>query len=111
MGYFAVQVFTRSGKGALREETPVVCKTREQAVRTARRLSLKSAGAIAFHRSANEFDEYAAPEFLAVHGDVPEHLADDIPPELSAVMAAENAMADRPVDDVGLKLKGWTELL
>jgi hypothetical protein len=111
MGYFAVQTFARSGRGALQEDTPVLCKTRDQAIRTAKRLAAKKAGAIAFERSSNEFDEYAQPTFLAVHGSIPDYMADDIPAELTAVVSAEDAVTDGPVDTVDLELKSWTELL
>lgn len=111
MGYFAVQTFARSGRGALQEDQPLICKTRDQAIRTAKRLSAKKAGAIAFERSSNDFDEYATPTFLAVHGAVPDYMADDIPAELTAVVATENAVADGPVNPVNLELKSWTELL
>lgn len=111
MSYFAVQTYARSGRGALTEDPPVVCKTSDQAVRTARRLSLKKAGVVAFCRSTNEFDEYGTPEFLAVHGQVPEHLLEMIPAELTAVVTPKNPVADGPIDPVNLKLRGWTELL
>lgn len=111
MSYFAVQTFDRSGRGALKEDQPVICKTRDQAIRTAKRLAAKKAGAIAFERSSNEFDEYAAPTFLAVHGAVPDYMVDDIPAELTAVMASEDAVTDRPINPVNLELRSWTELL
>lgn len=111
MGYFAVQTFARSGRGALQEDTPLICKTRDQAIRTAKRLSLTKAGAVAFERSSNEFDEYAAPHFLAAHGSIPDYMADDLPAELAAVMATEDTVTDRPVNSVNLELKSWTELL
>jgi hypothetical protein len=111
MSYFAVQTFARSGRGALMEDAPLICKTKDQAVRTAQRLAKKKAGAIAFYRAANDFDDYGAPEFLAVHGTVPEYLADMIPADLAPVVPSEDAVTDRPVDTVDLKLLGWTELL
>lgn len=111
MGYFAVQTFVRSGRGALLEDQPMICKTREQALRTAQRLAPKKAGVVAFRRESNDFDEFGAPEFLAVHGAIPEYMVDDIPAELTAVVAPEDAVADGPVDLVDLKLKGWSELL
>lgn len=86
MSYFAVQTFTRSGRGAIQEDQPIPCKTKDQALRTAQRLSLKKAGAVAFYRASNEYDEYGKPEFLAVHGTVPDYMVDDIPAELAPVV-------------------------
>lgn len=111
MSFFAVQAFERSGRGALKEDTPVVCKSRDQAIRTAKRLALKKAGVVAFERSSNEFDEYAAPTFLAVHGAIPDYMADDVPASLTAIMPPEDAVTDGPINPVNLELKSWTELL
>lgn len=111
MSYYAVQTFTRSGRGALQEDQPLICKTKDQALRMAQRLAAKKAGAVAFYRAANDYDEYGQPEFLAVHGSVPDYMADDIPADLSAVVPAHHPVTDRPVNPVNLELKSWTELL
>lgn len=93
------------------EDSPLVCKTRDQAIRTAERLAKRKAGVIAFHRAANEFDEFGAPEFLAVHGSVPSYIEDNLPFDLASVVTSENPVADGPINAVDLKFKGWVELL
>lgn len=111
MGYFAVQAFARSGRGALVEEAPISCKTKDEAVRIALRISAKKAGAVAFFRSSNDFDEYADPEFLAAHGSIPEHILDSLPEELTPIVSSQDAVTDGPIDNIDLKLRGWRELL
>lgn len=74
--FYAVQTYRRGNKGVLLEDTPIVCSDRAVAERTAERLAKTRAGAVAFVRTANDFDEYSDAVFLAHFGEVPENVSD-----------------------------------
>lgn len=72
--YIAVQGYRKGQRGALLEDQPLLVTTEDGAIRKAEALARTRAGAVAFMRVADAFDEYAEPRFLAVFGDVPEHI-------------------------------------
>ncbi|MET3925579.1 hypothetical protein [Devosia sp. 2618] len=70
--YFAVQSYKKGNKGVLIEEVPQVVASEAAAVRRAEVLARRRAGAVAFMRVANDFDEFDDPKFLARFGEVPD---------------------------------------
>lgn len=104
MSYFGVQSYRFSGRGAIIEDAGAVCKTSGQAVRMAERMSHRRAGAVAFERRSNDFDEYAEPQFLAAFGKLPEEVTNALPGNLAAVVSPEDSVADGPIGLVHAEL-------
>ncbi|WP_375599337.1 hypothetical protein [Devosia sp. Naph2] len=74
--YYGVQGYRKGQRGALLEDQPVVVKDEAAALRKAEVLAKSRCGVVAFVREVDAFDDYSEPRFLAVHGEVPEHIAD-----------------------------------
>lgn len=74
--YYGVQGYRKGQRGALIEDQPLVVKDEAAAIRKASALAKSRAGVVAFVREADPFDDYSEPRFLAVHGEVPEHISD-----------------------------------
>jgi hypothetical protein len=69
--YCVVQPFERTEKGGYRVLEPLQARSRDDAVRTARRLAEKG-GAIAFSRRGDtETGEFADAQVLGIYGEVP----------------------------------------
>jgi hypothetical protein len=74
--YFGVQGYRKGQRGALIEDQPVVVKDEAAALRKAEAMSKTRVGVVAFMRDQDAFDDYSQPRFLAVYGEIPEHIAD-----------------------------------
>lgn len=75
--YFVVQTFEIGKRGALIADTPVQLQGADQAIRTAERLALKKAGAVAFSRTGDpETGDFEDAKILFIHGEVPLDLAE-----------------------------------
>lgn len=74
--YYGVQAYRKGQRGALLEDQPLVVKDEATALRKAVALAKTRAGVVAFVREADPFDDYTEPRFLALHGEVPDHIAD-----------------------------------
>lgn len=73
--YFVVQSFSVAKRGAVIPDIPMQLQSKEQAVRTAERLSLSKRAVVAFSRTGDpKTGEYEPAEVLSVFGDVPEEV-------------------------------------
>jgi hypothetical protein len=70
--YF-VQAFNAGGKGRLKADAPIACKTETGAIRTAERLALSKVGVIAFSSTGDpEMGEYDdEPTVIFRRGELP----------------------------------------
>lgn len=74
--YYGVQAYRKGQRGALLEDQILVVKDEATAVRKAEVLARSRAGVVAFVRESDPFDDYSEPRFLALHGEVPEHISE-----------------------------------
>lgn len=74
---YVVQAFTKGKKGVIRQDSPILANSTNQARRMAERLAAHKAAVIAFMREGDaKTGEFEDPKLIAAFGDLPEEISE-----------------------------------